>query len=569
MSPRAHDQRPRSTTNDLTQRWVGNIGLTAAIGLAYFLTAKFSVRLILEPSGVAVFWPAAGISSGILIALGPRARWPVLAGVMVATVATHLIIHDPLWASAALGLSNGAEALITAGFIHHYFGADFNLVRVRHVIGLLAVAVVATTVSGVGGAVTYSLMRGASASMLDSWQQWFASDFVGIIAVAPLVIGLAAVVRRPSSRSDVIEGALGLLALALVTGLIISLPRRLWEAVFPITWVFPILVWLAARARPEFSAAGAFVVSITIVLTTILDIGHFGDLSHPISDRILNAQAGILVVTLSAYVLAAIFAQRREGAIQLAHSNTMLERERDNKLLNAQALTAAIVHEVRQPLAAIAINASAVLRFLGKTPPDLAEVRLALNNMIGDTHRTSDVLEGFRTLFEKSDQKTEQVRVNEIILGVLQSSRKALQDHRIETRLELASELPLVESHRRQLEEVIFNLVHNAIEAMDAAAVRDRVLWVRTELKGHDAITVAVRDSGPGIDPERLESIFGAFFTTKPHGMGLGLAICRLIIEHHGGQLTALSDGKNGSLLQFVLPIKFVRSHSLKGGSSE
>jgi signal transduction histidine kinase len=480
---------------------------------------------------------------------------------MVATVATHLIIHDPLWASAALGLSNGAEALITAGLIHHYFGAGFNLVRVRHVVGLLAAAVVATTVSGVGGAITYSLMRGASASMLDSWRQWFASDFVGIVAVAPLVIGLAAVVRRPSSRSEVIEGALGLLALALVTGLIISLPRRLWEVVFPITWVLPILVWLAARARPEFSAAGAFVVSITIVLTTILDIGHFGDLSHPISDRILNAQAGILVVTLSAYVLAAIFAQRREGAIQLAHSNTMLERERDNKLLNAQALTAAIVHEVRQPLAAIAVYASAALRFLGKTPPDLAEVRLALNNMIGDTHRTSDVLEGFRTLFAKSDQKTEQVRVNEIILGVLQSSRKELQDHRIETRLELASELPLVESHRRQLEEVIFNLVHNAIEAMDAAAVRDRVLLVRTELKGHDAITVAVRDSGLGIDPERLESIFGAFFTTKPHGMGLGLAICRLIIEHHGGQLTAFSDGKNGSLFQFVLPIKFARSH--------
>ncbi len=569
MSPRAHDQRPRSTTDDQIQRWVGNIGLTAAIGLAYFLTAKFSVRLILEPSGVAVFWPAAGISSGILIALGPRARWPVLAGVMVATVATHLIIHDPLWASAALGLSNGAEALITAGFIHHYFGADFNLVRVRHVIGLLAVAVVATTMSGVGGAVTYSLMREASASMLDSWQQWFASDFVGIIAVAPLVIGLAAVVRRPSSRSEVIEGALGLLALALVTGLIIWLPRRLWETVFPITWVFPILVWFAARARPEFSAAGAFVVSITIVLTTILDIGHFGDLSHPISDRILNAQAGILVVTLSAYVLAAIFAQRREGAIQLAHSNTMLERERDNKLLNAQALTAAIVHEVRQPLAAIAVYASAALRFLGKTPPDLAEVRQALNNMITDTHRTSDVLEGFRSLFEKSDQKKEQVGVNELILGTLQLSRKELQDHRIETRLELASELPLVESHRRQLEEVIFNLIHNAIEAMDAAAVRDRVLWVRTELKGHDAITVAVRDSGLGIDPERLESIFGAFFTTKPHGMGLGLAICRLIIEHHGGQLTALSDGKNGSLFQFVLPIKFVRSHSLKGGSSE
>src|SRR5262249_5743622 len=104
------------------------------------------------------------------------------------------------------------------------------------------------------------------------------------------------------------------------------------------------------------------------------------------------------------------------------------------------------------------------------------------------------------------------------------------------------------------LEEVIFNLVHNAIEAMDGTTDRDRVLRVRTGLNGHDAITVAVRDSGPGIDPERLDSIFGVFVTTKSHGMGLGLAICRMIIEQHGGQLTASSDGRNGSLFQLVLP---------------
>src|SRR5262245_41257972 len=276
--------------------WVGSIGLAAAVGLVYFLTAKFSVRLVLESSGVAVFWPAAGISSGILIALGPRARWLVLAGVMVATIATHLIIHDPLWAGVALGLSNAVEALITAGLIHQYFGEGFNLVRVRHVAGLLAAAVAATTVSGIGGAITYRLMRGPSAPIFDTWQHWFASDFVGIIAVAPLVIGFAAVVRRPSPRSEVIEGTLGLLALALMTGLIISLPRGLWETVFPITWLFPVLAWLAARARPAFSAAGAFLVSVAIVLTTILGVGHFGDASRPIDDRILGAQAGILKI---------------------------------------------------------------------------------------------------------------------------------------------------------------------------------------------------------------------------------------------------------------------------------
>jgi signal transduction histidine kinase len=240
----------------------------------------------------------------------------------------------------------------------------------------------------------------------------------------------------------------------------------------------------------------------------------------------------------------------------------MLERERDNKLLSAQALTAAIAHEVRQPLGAIAMNGSAALRFLGKTPPELAEVRAALNDMISDTHRASEVLDGIRALFGKSHQEREQVEMNEIILGVLQSSQKELQDHGVETRLELAPELPLVDGHRRQLEEVIFNLVHNAIEAMDVTTDRDRVLRVRTGLNGDDAITVAVRDSGPGIDPKRIDSIFGAFFTTKSHGMGLGLAICRMIIEHHGGQLTASSDGGNGSLFQFVLPIEFARERS-------
>jgi signal transduction histidine kinase len=542
--------------------WVGSIGLAAVVGLAYFLTAKFSVRLILESSGVAVFWPAAGISSGILIALGPRARWPVLAGVMIATAVTHLIIDDPLWAGVALGLSNGAEALIAAGLIHHYFGANFNLVRVRHVAGLLAAAIAATTMSGIGGAITYRLMVGPSAPILSTWQHWFASDFVGIIAVAPLVTGLAAVVRRPSPRNEVIEGTLGLVVLALVTGLIISLSRALWQTLFPITWLFPILAWLAARARPAFSAAGAFVVSITIVLTTILGVGHFGDPSNQINDRILGAQAAILVVSLSAYVLAAVFAQRRESTTQLAHSNMMLERERDNKLLNAQALTAAIVHEVRQPLAAIAVNGNAALRFLDKTPPELGEVRAILNSMIGDTHRTNEVLEGIRALFGKNSQKRDHVKVNEIIVGVLQSSRKELQDHGVETRLELASELPLVDGHRRQLEEVIFNLIHNAIEAMDATTDRDRVLRVTTALNDRGAITVAVRDSGPGIDPRRLDNIFGVFFTTKSHGMGLGLAICRMIIEHHGGQLTASSDGKSGSLFQFVLPIEFAHENA-------
>ena len=161
MSLLAHDQHQRSTADDVTQGWVGGIGLAAAIGLGYFLAADFSVRLLVQPEGVAVFWPAAGISSGILIALGPRARWPVLAGVLVATIVTHLIIKDPLWAGIALGLCNAAEALITAGLIQHYFGAGFNLVRLRLVFGLLAAAV---AISGPRAPYLLASMSGATVS---------------------------------------------------------------------------------------------------------------------------------------------------------------------------------------------------------------------------------------------------------------------------------------------------------------------------------------------------------------------------------------------------------------------
>jgi len=123
------------------------------------------------------------------------------------------------------------------------------------------------------------------------------------------------------------------------------------------------------------------------------------------------------------------------------------------------------------------------------------------------------------------------------------------------TRHELTTELPLVNGHGGQLQEVVFNLINNAVEAMSITTNRSRVLLVRTEIRGRDEIAVSVQDSGPGIDPRQLENVFNAFVSTKADGTGLGLAICRMIVESHGGQLTASSDGKSGALFQFTLPI--------------
>ena len=534
---------------------LGGLALAAAVGLAYYLAAYFSLGLLMKPDGVAVFWPAAGISSGVLIALGPKARWPVALGAIAATLVANLMGDRTVWAASAFAVCNAGEALITAGLIQHYGGPAFRLDRLRQVLLLFAAAVAGTVVSGIGGAISYKLFHSPDASMFTTWWHWFGSDAVGIIAVAPLVIGFASAARRPPHPNEFVEGIAALVLLGAMTGIIISLPEQPWETVVPGALLFPMLLWLAARCRPVFAAAGGFMVSIAIVWTAIFGIGHFGDVRLPINDRILQAQAVILVVTLGACVLAALFAERRDSEARLGRINLMLERERHNKLMNAQAITASIAHEVRQPLAAVATNGGAALRFLAMSPPNYAEVRAAIERIIRDTHRTSEVFDGIRALFREVDQGRVTVDVNETILEALTSLADELKSHRIVVRRELAADLPPVDGHHGQLLQVVFNLVNNAIEAMNTTPNRNRVLQVRTQLREPASIVVEVEDSGPGIAPEQLDGIFGAFFTTKAQGMGLGLAICRMIIEHHGGQLTASSDGETGALFKFVLPI--------------
>jgi C4-dicarboxylate-specific signal transduction histidine kinase len=239
---------------------------------------------------------------------------------------------------------------------------------------------------------------------------------------------------------------------------------------------------------------------------------------------------------------------------ELGRSVAELQRERNNKLMNLEAMVASIAHEVRQPLAGIATNGGAALHFLGHDPPNIEESRLALNDMVRDSHRASQVFDNIRALFGKADQGHEPLNMNALILGVLQTLREDLKDHRVETRITLQPELPFVMGHKGQLQEIFINLIRNAIEAMAELKDDRRLLQVNTKHDGANAIVATVEDSGPGIDPKQLESIFDAFVTTKQHGMGLGLAISRMIIERHAGHLSAAPAHPRGCVFRLVLP---------------
>ena len=300
-----------------TVHWIGAIGLTVAVGTAYFFTAELSLALLAKSGGLTMFWLAGGMSSGVLIALGRDARLPVASGTIVATIIASLIAGRNMWISTALALCNTGEALLAAWLIERYFGSGFSLNRLRNVLGLLAAAVVTNAVGAVGGTAVYKLLQGLTAPIWTTWQHWFASGSIGIITVAPLMIGLAETLRAPPQRSEIIEGVVALAALAVMTLVIASVPPEPWEPVASVAILFPILLWLASRCQPVFAASAALIVSLTIVWTIAFGIGHFGNPALPIGDRILGAQAAILGFTLCAYVLAALFAERRQAEARL------------------------------------------------------------------------------------------------------------------------------------------------------------------------------------------------------------------------------------------------------------
>jgi two-component sensor histidine kinase len=229
--------------------------------------------------------------------------------------------------------------MLTAWLIERYFGPGFSLGRLRNVLGLLAAVVVATAASGGGAMVAYKLFHSPTAPVWTTWRHWFASDAVGVVAVAPLVIGLVKALREPPPRKEIIEGVGALVALVAMIVVVISLPREPWQTVRPAALLFPILLWLAARCQPVFAAAAAFIVSLTVFWTTTFGIGHFGDPTVPISNRLLGAQTAIAVCVLCTYVLAALFAERR----QAKEHQDLLIAELDHRVKNVLARVAAVV----------------------------------------------------------------------------------------------------------------------------------------------------------------------------------------------------------------------------------
>jgi signal transduction histidine kinase len=225
------------------------------------------------------------------------------------------------------------------------------------------------------------------------------------------------------------------------------------------------------------------------------------------------------------------------------------------RVITLGELTASIAHEVNQPLAAVVTNANACSRWLGADPPNLDEATKAIDRIVRDGNRASDVVARVRSLAKHARPERALANLNELIVEVVALTQPDCRRSGISLHTDFAEDLPPISADRIQLQQVVLNLVMNAIDAIKGSRQGPREISIASAQDGDNSIVVTVRDSGIGLDEANLDRIFEGFFTTKPEGLGMGLTICRSIIEAHGGHITAAPGAPRGAVFRFTLPV--------------
>ncbi|MFL5051180.1 MAG: ATP-binding protein [Xanthobacteraceae bacterium] len=572
---RQQGQSGPSTGIDLT-RWVGSIALAVAVAIVYFVAARLSLALLTKPEGVAVFWPAAGVSAGVLIALGSRARWPVVVGTMAATIVANLLGDRNLWSAVLFGLCNAGEAVLTAWLIGHYYGADFRLSKLRNVLGLAGAAIVGVAASGIGGAVTFKLFHSTATPILATWQHWFASDGLGIITVAPLLIELASAWRDRPSPSELVEGILAVAALALVSGLAIFLQSELLATVGPVALLFAPLLWLAARCRPVFAAAAAFIVSLTIVWTTTFGIGYFGNPALSMAERVVAAQVSILLVTIGALVLAALFAEirdkRRMAEAALHASETQRYLIETERLAALGGLVAGVSHEINSPIGISLTVASTLAHRCAAFSDQIASgpvrrslladftesCREAANQLVANLERAGELVQSFKQVAvdrSLADRRTFNLKL--VTEQIVASVRPGLPKSRDALVLEMPSDITL-DSYPGAYGQVLTNLIFNAVVHGFADASGGHVR-IKAHRAGREQVEIDFSDDGSGIPDDVQRHVFDPFFTTRraQGSTGLGLYIVHnLVTQQLGGRIALHSAPGKGTTICMTLPLR-------------
>jgi len=365
----------------------------------------------------------------------------------------------------------------------------------------------------------------------------------------------------PRLFQELVYLLVGIIALAGVTGLYFWLDLPVVSAAF--TYLIVVVLLSLVSSFPSL-------VALSFIAVGCLD---YFFTSPTFSLRMDYSQD---IIAVAAFLITSLIVTGLVRRLRAAHDEQALasERLRDaqvqlahiDRVATMGQLTASIAHEVNQPISATVTNAQAALRWLDRREPDLDEVRQALAGIVKAGNRALEVISRIRDLIKKGPLRTDGFEINEAVREVIEFARCEAVKNGVLVRTNLADGLPLVEGDRVQLQQVMLNLIINAIEAMSGIAEGPRKLVIKSGEAEHDGVFVEVQDFGPGLDTAALERAFEAFYTTKPGGLGMGLSICRSIIEAHGGSLRATANVPHGAIFRFTVPARGTVDDPLRPG---
>ena len=385
----------------------------------------------------------------------------------------------------------------------------------------------------------YALSKGTTRTARLPGKQTMTAIIITVACVLALIAGLTWIV---SAKSEYLP-SLFTTDVRLRTRLGNQINIALW------LWGFAVLAVLLARRRT--------ILDLWLIVTLLAYMPNFlvAIIGSSIRFTVGWYAARCFVLIGSCTLLAVLLVETTFLYSRLASAIILLRRERADRLLSVDAVMAAVAHELRTPLGAIALNASTALSQLRSDPPKLEEMDDILGDIEADSHRAGAIISSIREMSKKTTDRRELTRVEDAARLVLKMLRHDLQINEISVATELEDNLPEVHLDGTQLQQVLLNLVKNAIDAMNLVAPEARRLRLRTSFDGHSTILLSVEDSGPGIPAEDRQRIFNPFFSTKSAGMGLGLAISSNLVTNYGGKLRLVKSDSDGSIFELAIPV--------------
>jgi signal transduction histidine kinase len=541
----------------------GRIALQVFLtGVAYYVATEIAWALCFPNSKVSLLFPPHAVLIVILLLVPVRHWWAyTLATVIAHFIATQQAHWPVLYALHCEAFDAVQNVLVAAG-IRLFIKSPLNRITLRDALVFVLIAVIVVPFGTAFWGAAFTISNGFGTNYWVEWRNLGISN--GVTAVV-LVPALLLVANRLSGRGGrvtpirMIEGCLlGLGIVVVGTYVFANLPSGPETSPALLYAPIPLLIWAALRFGLSGISAAMLVVTFEAIWGAMHGHGPF--LQQSPAENALALQMFLIVTGTPLMFLSVLLEddRRSQQALHEVEDDARRHREQINLLSRVSLLgemTASLAHELNQPLSAIISNANAGMRYIERGKDDPAKLRDILGDVESDANRAYDIIRNVRNTIKKGDPARRQIDLNELVTNVAHVVRPDAVGYSCEVETSLAKDLPPIEGDPVQIQQVLVNLVSNALDAMRQTPTSRRKVEISTTGKGESEVRLSVRDHGSGIRTEVHDRLFDQFFTTKEHGLGMGLAIVRSIVEAHGGKIHAENVADGGACFYFTLPV--------------